>query len=83
MTTFHGKDGKFSSKAGAHSAVRDGERLRVVRQLRRMRQSKTESGADKIARLVLRANLAKMKAGLLGELSAPGYINVADVLFDR
>jgi len=80
-TTFHGKNGQFSSKSGAHSAVRNGERLKVVRQLRSLHRVKKESAHDKVMRFVLQASLAKMKAGLMGDLSAPGFINVSDVLF--
>lgn len=81
MTTYHDKSGRFTSKSGATTAVRDGERLKVVRQLRRLHRAKKESSHDKVMRTVLQANLAKAKAGLLGELTAPGFINVHDVLF--
>ena len=82
MTTYHDKNGRFTSKAGATTAVRDGERLKVVRQLRRLhRSAKKESSHDRVMRTVLQSNLAKAKAGLIGELTAPGFVNVHDVLF--
>ena len=81
-TTYHGRDGRFSSPMSAVFASRDGERLKVVRQLRRLTRRKVASSPrDKAMETVLRANLGKAKAALLGELSAPGFINVGEVLF--
>lgn len=82
MTTYHDQHGRFTSKSGAHTAVRDGERLKVVRQLRRM-ANKKESSENRAMKTILRSNLARAKATLMGELSAPGFVNVADVLFKR
>ena len=78
-TTYHAKDGKFTSSRNAQTAVRDGERLKVVRQLRRLRRQKKESSRDRTLKIILQANLAKMKATLNGDLSAPGFINVSDL----
>lgn len=78
-TTYHGKDGRFASPASAVTANRNGERLRVVRQLRRLHRAKGKT--ESVMKTVLRANLAKTKAALAGELSAPGFVNVGDVLF--
>ncbi len=80
-TTFHGKDGKFSNPDGAHSATRNGERLRIVRQLRKLHRGPKKEATDKAMQIVLRSNLAKTKATLTGALTAPGWINVGDAIF--
>lgn len=80
-TTYHGRDGKFSSPLAAVMASRNGERLKVVRQLRRLHRQKKVSARDRAVETVLRANLGKAKAAMLGELSAPGFVNVGEVLF--
>lgn len=80
-TTFHAKDGRFANQAGAATATRNGERLKVVRQLRRMSRAPKAEGRDEGMRTVLRSNLAKTKAALTGALSGPGWINVEDAIF--
>lgn len=83
-TTFHGRDGKFASKASAASASRGGERLKVVRQLRRFhRAAPKKESREAAVQMLLRMNLARTKATLMGELTAPGFINVSEVLFQR
>jgi hypothetical protein len=77
-TTYHGKDGKLSSAASATTATRGGERLKVVRQLRRMTRGPKKESVNNGLRAVLRSNLAKAKASLTGALSAPGWVNVHD-----
>lgn len=81
-TTFHGRDGKFSAASSATTATRGGERLKVVRQLRRLTRGPKKEDSNKALRSVLRSNLAKAKASLTGALSAPGWINVSDA-FDE
>lgn len=78
-TTYHGKDGRFASPMSAVSANRNGERLRVVRQLRRLKQGRKAEERDRVMRTVLRSNLAKQKAAMNGVLSAPGFISVDDL----
>lgn len=76
-TTFHGRDGKFSPAHSAHSATRGGERLKVVRQLRRMgRAPKNENALQAIQRL----DMARKKLLLQGKLLAPGYVLVSDLM---
>lgn len=82
-TTYHSANGKFATPVSAVMANRNGERLKVVRQLRKLSRAKKESQRTKAERLVLRSNLARAKATLLGAFTAPGFINISEVFGEK
>jgi hypothetical protein len=79
--SYHGKDGKFSSAASAHTVSKGGERFKVVRQHRRIGPSKKAKSARQTAEdAIRRTTLARQKAALLGALSGPGWVNLHEAL---
>ena len=78
-TTYHGKKGKFCKRDSAHTVTKDGARYKVVRQHRRMAVSRRQKAEE----LVQRLSVAKQRAALTGALSAPGWINLHDIVDDQ
>lgn len=79
-STYHSRNGRFSSSSSAHSVTKEGERYKVVRQHRRIGPlKKGKSPRQTAEEAVHRANIARQKAALTGALAGPGWINVKQV----
>ena len=76
--TYHDKDGRFCEKDAAKTVVKDGEPYKVVRQHRRMASRKTRKRSAN--EMIQRSNRVRQRMAMLGELTAPGWINVASFL---
>ena len=83
--TFHAHDGKFCAKKHANTMSKDGERLKVIRQYKRVTGEVQLHGRRKAkpkrqAEAIRHANLARAKMAMMGDLSAPGFVTMGDVI---
>lgn len=65
--TFHGKNGKFCRSDSANTVVKDGERYKVVRQHRKIKQ-RPKSSAEALDHL----DRVKGRVAMVSEMITPG-----------
>lgn len=90
--TYHDARGRFVTPMAAVTVSRDGERLKVVRQYRRMARrddAKPEPPSvpglspvhrGDVEKVVVRWAAGRSVAAMRGLLSGPGWVNVADLV---
>lgn len=78
MATYHDKRGKFCPPESASLVNKGGDRFKVVRQHRRIR--KKRNPRDVAEDLVQQSNRRLQRLAMLGALTAPGFVNLSDVL---
>jgi hypothetical protein len=87
--SYHGKSGKFSSKASAHTVSKGGERFKVVRQYRRIKGSSEQrvgkhqrkmKSHEKVVEVV---EAAKLRAARVRALLGRGHIPVQEMVEPR
>ena len=85
MATYHAKNGRFTAQHSAHTVTRDGERFKMVRQLRRIGGKTTEPEQEPANDVVDTVEEAKAKEVVTSFLCAsPGWIplhGIVDVAF--
>lgn len=81
MATYHGKNGRFTSQASAHTVTRGGERFKMVRQLRRIGGKAPEPSPEPEKDVVDTVEEAKVKETLAAFLGAsPGWTPLHDIM---
>lgn len=80
MPTYHGRNGRFTSAGSAHTVTKDGERFRMVRQLRRIggKPEAPQEPEDDVLDTVEEAKAKQMMASFV--TAAPGWKLLDDVV---
>lgn len=84
MPTYHGRNGRFTSANSAHTVTKNGERFKMVRQLRRIGGRPSVEPESDVIDNVEDAKAKEEMAMFLS--SSPGWTPLCDVLdaaFDR
>lgn len=79
-STFHGRNGRFTSAGAAHTVTKDGERYRMVRQLRRIggKPEEPQGSENEVLDTVEEAKAKQMMASFVN--AAPGWTLLSDLV---
>lgn len=77
----HDKKGRFTSPDRAHTVSKEGERYKVVRQLRRMKPKKRPA-RERATEAIMRERRQLQRFALIGALSGPGWVNLHEAFGD-